>query len=159
MQIHTDTLAVGDIIRATDGLPDVHVDVTQHGSRSRARKFDVTLSAVPRKGRRPRNSNRPAMFDAAATWDEWGVFLTRLFDTDPGMTVPRVYEDPEHFHWMTGARFSNGGPTEQDRHDQHRWEFQGHSPQKTYVVHECTCGAIHRHLVSVTWSEFRAFVS
>lgn len=141
MHIHTDTITTTDVHRAVIDIPEVYVDVTEHGSRSRARKLDVTLSAEPRKGRRPRNSNREATGDAAATWDEWGVFLAHLYDIDPDMTC-WAYENAEHFHWATAGRFANGGPDV--RHDQHKWVLEGTVITGTYFTRACSCGARRR---------------
>lgn len=157
MRIHTDTLMAHQIYRAAADMYDVYIDVTSHGSRKRHHAFELSVSAEPRKGRRPRNSgNRGASHaDAAATWDEWGVIFARLFDIDPEMTC-YAYDGAEHYHWSTGDRFRD--PSALVYHDQHRWNYDGPSAGDLYVVSSCPkCGAVRRHLRhGLTWSDFQA---
>lgn len=153
MRIHTDHLTFNQVINAAMDMQDVYIDVTRHGSRKRDHAFELSVSAEPRKGRRPRNSgNRGAdEGEAAATWDEWGVIFARLFDIDPGMTC-HAYDGAEHYHWSTGNRFRD--PATLEMHDQHRWEYSGQAVTGSYHVSECKCGAIRRWLTSGTWTDF-----
>lgn len=92
-----------------------------------------------------RRGRRTRLPHAAATWDEWGIVLARLFDADPDAFVPGAYESAEHFHWATGGRFANGGPAEM--HDQHKWEYLGPVATLAYHVHTCPkCGAVKRYM-------------
>lgn len=117
MRIHSNVLQFTDIRRAHDGLAGVYATVSQHGSRSHARSFEVSLEG----NGYARNTGRygaDQSGDSAATWDEWGVFLGRLYVLDPEMIVgtPKnpIYSGAEHFNWSTGNRFA---PTATLRHD------------------------------------------
>lgn len=81
MRIHSDTLSVIDIYDAVSDLPGVYVTVSEHGSRARRKSFEVSLegNGYARKTGFY-GSDRSTR---GATWDEWGVFLARLFDVDP----------------------------------------------------------------------------
>jgi hypothetical protein len=119
MRIHTDTLTTGDFYDAARKA-GVTIDRNgMHGSRSRARAFDFILSG---------SSNRRQNFGGdgqAATWDEWGIFLSWLFAVDPNATVPKVYEGLAEFERKTFARFSEGDVPPDNAHPSknHRWEY------------------------------------
>lgn len=72
----------------------------QQGSRSRTRKFDMILTGGSNYG-----GQFGAQDYAAATWDEWGVVLGRLFELDPSARVPGVYEGFYDFHELTMERY------------------------------------------------------
>lgn len=120
MRIHTDKLTTGDFYDAARKA-GVTIDRNgMHGSRSRAHAFDFILSG---------SSNRRQNFGGdgqAATWDEWGIFLSWLFAVDPDATVPGVYDGLGEFERKTFARFSEGDhPVDMPVHHgkNHRWEF------------------------------------
>lgn len=138
MRIHTDTIMVSDVYRATaaNGMTGVSVDVMEHGSHSRARSFEVSLEGT---GTRRKNTGRyggPADDGTyAATWDEWGIFLAYLFNVDPkawaGGTRKRpIYDGRADFHAATGGRFRT--LEQADQHKNHRWE------RATLGVMRCT---------------------
>lgn len=87
--------------------------ITQHGSKSRARAFKISLSAEAGrdfngKARRPKNSGRygaESSYYKAATYDEWGVFIRALFRRDPEMKFG-PYDGVQDFHEKTGHRFA-----------------------------------------------------
>jgi len=89
MKIHSDVLTSMDIYAATRELPGVYVDsCTQHGSRKRARAFNVGLEAGEKTELRRYNRNSGqwgggGVTGIACTWDEWGIFIAALFDIDP----------------------------------------------------------------------------
>lgn len=143
MRIHTDTLEAHQIYRAANDMPDVYVDITRRGSRKRNHAFELSISAEPRKGRRPRNSGNRGSdgYDAAATWDEWGVIFARLFDIDPDMTC-YAYDGADHYHWSTGDRFRD--PATLEMHDQHRWEWVPRPSGSPFHESRCKCGAVRR---------------
>jgi hypothetical protein len=126
MRIHTDKIVIGDVYRAVAEMRGVSVDASQHGSHSRARSFDVSLTGT--STRRPNSGSRGAAWDSeefAATWDEWGIFLAYLFRVDPhawvGGTRKRpIYDGREDFHSATGGRFRS--LKQEDQHRNHRWE-------------------------------------
>lgn len=116
MKIHTDTLTVSDVHTAAR-VARVDLELSEHGSRSRDHAFAVHLQGESR--RRP---NRQVDSGYAATWDQWGVFLSVLFDLDGaghtfGPSAPMfagdagspVYADRDDFHRKTGDRFVPGG--------------------------------------------------
>jgi len=147
MRIHTDILTVSDIYAAAAhaGGGDyrtspVMVDVTEHGSRSRARAFNVKLTGT--STRRPNPGQGGHTGDTyAATWDEWGMFLAELFRRDGAATIPNVYPGMGDFEYQTNGRFNALTPENQHGGSGHRWEFMG-TPREQ----ECaTCGAIRRH--------------
>lgn len=84
MRIHTDTLTARDLYAS---LPEgVYLNVTEHGSRQRARAFEVTLYLYEKDDlhRRFGNSGGYGASDlVAATWDEWGIWLEALYELDP----------------------------------------------------------------------------
>lgn len=145
MRIHANTLAPHQIYEATcaAGMTGVDVTLTDHGSRSRARAYDVKLTGT--SSRRPNGSNRDgeSTDNYAATWDEWGMFLAALFAADDSLTIPHVYADVDDFHFKTGGRYHDLTADEQHKH--HRWEYAGTAVTGAYMVHNCkTCDATRR---------------
>ena len=151
--------------------------LTEHGSRTHDRAFEVQLSGDSSRGP---NSGRYGMddwSDKAATWDQWGLFLSVLFEVDPAARVGGaknpIYIDRDHFHWSTGGRYlgtpdDNGvsridAPTGtfltagKGYHRQHKWTPGGSSVTGAYYVSECACGAIARRVAyGRSWSEISA---
>lgn len=159
MRIHSDLINHRMIYRAAM-MDGVYPEVSVVGSRSHARAFEVKMtgnSFYP-----PNSGNRGASQsgDKAATWDEWGVLIGRLYLTDPeavwGTVKSPIYADSEHFHWVTGNRFVGigDGPTGEihlphDTHKRHKWEPQGRCVTGTYFVSACkTCSAIQRWMAN-----------
>lgn len=97
MKIYSDTLTTSDLYAA---LPDgVSAYVTPKGSRKRARAFDVTLYVDEKDELHRRYGNSGGYGrsnDVAATWDEWGVWMERLYDLDPDALIG-YYESYDHF--------------------------------------------------------------
>lgn len=83
MKIHSDVITREDLFRV---LPTgVHAYVTNHGSRKRARAFDVTLYVFEKDELHRRFGNSGgygSADDVAATWDEWGIWMERLYAID-----------------------------------------------------------------------------
>lgn len=93
----------------------VHADVSEHGSRSRARGIELALICYeyePNTGRR-----RPAGYSRnwnsgtwAATYDEWGWLLSRLYEIDPDLICGSVkhpnYADVDDFDRKTGFTYA-----------------------------------------------------
>lgn len=119
MRIHTDTLTTGDFYDAARKAGVTIDRNSMHGSRSRVRAFDFILSG---------SSNRRQNFGGdgqAATWDEWGVFLSWLFAVDPSATT-QPYDGLAEFERKTFSRFSEGDvPVDMPVHHgkNHRWEY------------------------------------
>ena len=101
MRIHTDTLTREQLYAA---LPfDVHAYITPKGSRKRARAFEVTLFVLEKDDLHRRYGNSGgygSSEDVAATWDEWGVWMARLYEIDPDALIG-WYESYHHFLDMT----------------------------------------------------------
>jgi hypothetical protein len=101
MKIHTDKLTLADLQEA---LPDgVYAHITPKGSRSRLHAFDVTLYVLGRDELHTRLGNSGgygASGELAATWDEWGIWMDRLYDRDPSVVIG-WYRDYAHFMEMT----------------------------------------------------------
>lgn len=104
--------------------------LVEHGSRTHERAFEVILSG----GSVFRGQYGQSNF-SAATWDEWGVYLGRLFGLDPSARVAGAYRDAEHFHYVTNDRYE---PTALPERlcPRHRWTYA--APYES----ECAkCGA------------------
>ncbi|AXC36233.1 hypothetical protein SEA_FORK_4 [Microbacterium phage Fork] len=112
MRIHSDIIVRGDLSDLLKGMPGVHFDhVSEHGSRKRRRGLEVRLIG-----------NSPylnmAKTDNAATWDEWGVFMARVFDLDSDALIGG--ETLQDFDQRTNYRFDGEGlPV--DTHPRHTW--------------------------------------
>lgn len=122
-----------------DAAQAARVNFTRYGegkSRSHVRVFDVILTG---ESRRHQNGGP----DKAATWDQWGVFLSVLFSRDPNAvcgTVKRpVYADMWDFEFKTHGRFE-GNTWPDDAHGDHTFRYSG-----TPYVQQCTkCTAVLR---------------
>lgn len=111
MRIHTDKIERAHLWAAgtAASTPEdgrVYLHMTEHGSRSRARAFEVSLEGDGTKNRRRRNpgtgDNRDKGY--AATWDAWGRFLAHLYTVDPSM-VAGPYKSENDFHAQTHGQF------------------------------------------------------
>jgi hypothetical protein len=80
----------------------VGVEILHNGSRSRAQGFTVHLEYLGEKvkgsGRRYTNTGHRGADGAgiAATWDEWGIWIDRLFAIDPDAIIGH-YQGYGHF--------------------------------------------------------------
>lgn len=137
MRIHTDKLSALDIYAAANFTAGARVDeVTEHGSRTRARAFRFYL--LGSSSFRP-NQRDHGPDDYAATWDEWGIVIGQLFARDPAAHFGRnSYRSAEDFHYKTGHRFVPGFITPAMQHRRHRWE-----PTFNHEAY-CECGAVQR---------------
>lgn len=129
MRIHTN-LCRGMLDIAAKEARVTFERCTLHGSRTHDHAFDVILSG---------NSGRRANFGGdweAATWDQWGIFLARIFADDPQAKC-WAYTDADDFHWQTDGRFRTLTLTEQCPN--HKWVSAVPYEQ------ECRkCGAVRR---------------
>lgn len=110
MRMHTDKLEIDDIDRiAREALPSaVELDVSQHGSRKRARGFELHLNAPPGRDRFGNNRRyaNSGSYGAnaeryAATWYEWGDLIAALFLADTNAIIGE-YDNPAEFVRLTG---------------------------------------------------------
>lgn len=149
MRIHSDVITREDIHRAARHARVDLATFTDHGSRSRARAFDVKLEGESR--RRPNGGASGAGSGYAATWDQWGVFLGFLFELDARMVTP-YYKNKADFDRRTDNRFrTRGAWTDdgerdgvtnwpRDAHGDHVFRFSGIPGQQA-----CTkCSAVQR---------------
>ena len=129
MRVHSNTLEYADIYRATKDLPGVYVTASQHGSRSHARAFEVSLEG---NGFHKNSGTGGASYEFGATWDEWGAFIAAIYEVDPGALFGSVkypvYPNAYEFHGMYQDRFANGLPA--DTHKRHTWEITNRLDRK-----------------------------
>jgi hypothetical protein len=105
-------------------------------ARHYARSFDVVLS-----GSGAHRSQWREQDVQAATWDEWGIFLARLFEHEPGMRAAS-YKDGAHFRWATDDRYDDLTPA--DQHKLHAWQVERHE-RGVVLVQSCKrCPALRR---------------
>jgi len=120
MRLHTDILT-SDHFNAAACVNGLAVGVPifrEHGSRIRARAFEIQLSGSGRDG----GAFGHTRF-RTALWDEWGIFLAHLYRFDPAMVSGRAYLGAEDFHACTDHRFVSlhaGGMCAR-----HRWDYGG----------------------------------
>lgn len=126
MRIHTDTILSGDLYDAARIARVTIERAGLHNSKSRDHAWDIALSGESR--RRPMGGSTEHF---AATWDQWGVFLSVLFDRDANLTIPRVYDDFVMFDYKTKCRFVNRGVWPADAHGDHTFRFAGIPCQQT----------------------------
>jgi hypothetical protein len=108
MRIHTDHLSESDIYTAARFARVDVVKLEAHGSRKRDHAFDVKLEGESRRAPNGGASGKGYATGKAATWDQWGVFLSVLFDLDDATSTP--YDDGRQaFHDRTFDRFLPGG--------------------------------------------------
>lgn len=133
MRIHT-SLTHSDL--SLIHVAGVRADVTEHGSRTHGRAFEVKLSGTGYARNTGRYGADP--YDRTATWDEWGCWLDALFLLDPsarcGSARHPVYADRADFRVATGYRYDDLDVA--DQHRRHRWNYQ------TDGSSECACGAV-----------------
>lgn len=140
MRIHTDHLTADQVRHAATIARVGFTSFGEGASRSHARRFDVILNG---ESRRHQNGGP----DMAATWDQWGVFLSVLYSLDAYMvcgTVKRpVYSGLTDFDFKTNWRFDsseNGQFWPADAHGDHTFRYSGVPYQQ-----KCTkCTAVHR---------------
>lgn len=83
MRIHTDTLTHSELVAALPG--GVYAYITAKGSRKRDHAFEVTLYVFEKDALHRRYGNSGGYGrsdDVAATWDEWGVWIAKLYKSD-----------------------------------------------------------------------------
>lgn len=118
MRIHSDILCTGDFYDAARAAGVTNNHVSMHNSRSRDRAFDFSLRGD--SARYPMGGDDGS--GKAATWDQWGIFLSVLFARDPKATITKVYDGIAEFERKTFHRFSEGD-VPVDMHGDHKWEF------------------------------------
>lgn len=129
MRLHSSVLTEDDITKAAFMAGARARTVEEHGSRSRARSFDVFLTGHGRSGGQWGNtSGLPT-----ASWDEWGMTLAALYKLDPELKLA-VYPDHYTFDIITTGRFDDLTPDA--AHHYHRWTYDAMTWE-----HVCGCEA------------------
>lgn len=115
MRIHSDTLTTDDIrtaatYAAAAGHGRVYVDsLTEHGSRSRRRAFEVKLIGDGSHSKRRTNPGAGnwdrSELEYAATHDSWGHLFAMLYSIDPNAIAGWAYSGAEDFHAKTGHKY------------------------------------------------------
>lgn len=122
MRLHTNVFDWAGVHQAlTDvqaqNLVAPHVDfheLEEYGSRKRTRAFEIRLGTYEKVrgdnrrwtnlGTRGANSAANGEGVYAATWDEWGWFIARLFELDPE-AIFGPYDGIENFQARTKSEF------------------------------------------------------
>jgi hypothetical protein len=136
MRIHTaaDSAAMYEAAR----FAGVSLAMTRHGSRTHSHAFNVTLEGSSNRRPNPGSGQGGDPDARAATWEEWGMFLARVFAADPAArtTGGGGYDGADDYHWQTGDRFRTLTPNGQ--HKRHAWQVGTPGEQR------CECGAVRR---------------
>lgn len=151
MRIHTAVGEAAPLHRFAREVGVTFARLDHKRSRSRAHGWDLILAGSGGRGMGYGNQREDYQ---AATWDEWGDFLARLYRLDPTAKAgPYVCAD--HFTWATGGRYGGEAYT---RHARHRWTHNGgESVTRVYFVSECRCGAVRRTLYSTSDGDFTSW--
>lgn len=132
MRIHSDYVTVSDIYAIlSEGLSGVTVEITRHGSRKRKAALEVRLEGTSTR----RNMSNTGQ---AATWDEWGVFMARVFNLDANAILG--HEDKGNFVERTQGRFESLTMPD-DAHGNHRWEWTGEP--RTFACPRCSAVQVY----------------
>lgn len=104
MKIHSDILTIIDLqaaLHTPTRIAEVYGEFMQVGSRSRSRGFIVKLTSSDET--RPHKSgfaNADTRNERAASWDDWGIWMDRLFDLDPNAIIGQ-YNGRDDFYSQT----------------------------------------------------------
>lgn len=116
MRIHSDYLTPRDIVDSLADLPGVTLySFSEHGSRKRDHAIEIALHGTSPYQTMGRTGK-------AATWDEWGVLMARLFNLDANAIIG--HEGRHEFERRTMGRFDDMVLPD-DTHARHDWEYSG----------------------------------
>lgn len=104
MKVYSDSLERGDLWEA---LPEVSLyleAVTIKRPRTRSRGWTVRLEALRNSGHYRNSGQYGAEGTRAATWDEHGEWMARLFEKDPNAKIT-YYDGAEDFHAQTAGKY------------------------------------------------------
>jgi len=149
MRIHTNlTSEAMHVALRQSGAPISFHTLTEHGSRTHARAFDVRLEGTG-------GASNTGLYGAGdysgATWDEWGAFFGALFELSPstragGSAARPVYANADDYHFQTGDRFhfvAGRGHLPADTHPRHRWVYLGTPGDRGVGDSECSKCSAH----------------
>jgi hypothetical protein len=106
MRIYSNIITRDQVYNATVGIEGVYVDndgVKTFSPRVGGNGYVVYLEGMDDRHRRARNQ-RDGM---AATWDDWGVFIARLYAIDKDARIG-WYDSRDHFIEITSQAVSYG---------------------------------------------------
>lgn len=108
MRVHSRTITERDLYAAVPQGCYLK-QPSEHGSRSHGRAFECALrGAAYRHTRRPNSGQYGADRDEyAATYDDWGHWIARLFEIDPDAKMT-YYRDRDDFHAQTDNAYRIG---------------------------------------------------
>src|SRR5690606_24078600 len=132
MRIRSDILDVNHLFAAAADIPPgvaLGQPPTVHGSRSRHHAWEVFLTGHRKTGVQ---WGAPGGLKTAS-WDEWGMFLARLYIIDPELTIPRAYGDLDDFRETTCDRFL--GEEWVDRPEGSGWTLVVDDPDPIHHYH------------------------
>lgn len=100
MKIHTSELFSGDICNIAERIEGITLYLTDdcYGSRSHDRAYEIRLTGSSKYAPR----NMPGY--KAATYEEWGRFIARLFAYEPSAKIGH-YKNEADFHEKTKYAF------------------------------------------------------
>lgn len=103
MKIHSNVISSDHIIVACSKVPNIHLArFGQAGSRSHNHAYDVILTGSAKH----RVMNNPQW--QAATYDEWGYFISHLYDIDTEAKIG-PYKNSSDFAEKTEWRYDTDG--------------------------------------------------
>lgn len=134
MRIHTSAIYDKDIYNAASSAGVIIVGMTSHGSRKRARAYEVKLTGSSNRRTADGQNN-------AALWDEWGNFISALYEIDSNAIIGN-YFSARDFHLSTDSRY----PIARENVCRtHKWNYDNVSRDLPYSVFSCgKCDAIRR---------------
>jgi hypothetical protein len=111
MRIHSNTLTVQDLDRAMRAAgpeaPGVTMHVVgTHGSSRFRQSFEVALRGHGSRHKRPPNTRDDSMPGKAATRDDWGWFISAVYDLDSAARFG-PYKGSDDFHKATHDAYVN----------------------------------------------------
>jgi hypothetical protein len=105
MKIYSNSLTEADIRAAVAELPGAQIDQFQAMRRPQIRSRGWNVHIIhPGSNRRANTGIHGAGYNGAAGHDEWGAFLSRLYDQDPDMRAAH-YTGRDYFHRVTEGRY------------------------------------------------------
>ena len=152
MRIHTKHLTADDLERLKP--EGTYIEITEHGSRKRARAFKVKLYGEPGKDahgitRKYSTGGAYGTTDGlyrALTWVEWGDWMVELFKIDPGAIIGS-YVGQSGFLTDTWHAASHRPKREDAEFHQERWsrELYAADDRDKEVIRDPNAPQVERH--------------
>jgi hypothetical protein len=152
MRIHTKHLTADDLERLKP--EGTYIEITEHGSRKRARAFEVKLYGEPGKDAHGITRKHPTGgaygttdgLYRALTWVEWGDWMVELFKIDPGAIIGSYVGQsgflPDTWHASVSRPERENAPTHQ-----YRWERELYAAadRDREVIRDPNAPQVERH--------------